>query len=382
MRRALGLLLAGAALAAAPAAQAATTDYGYAVDFDGRGSYHLLEREEFADGWRELEIDLTLSLTGAMPDPVVFRGSDVYNAVAADGGRGVATGTFVRRDYHREYGLITRTCTTTDDARQTYGTTQLDSTLGDLVPLDGQAHLFLRPFDGWFVGFACSGGTESMSLIEADPGTVAPGEGLFDLSFSLPGEVFGMGFIEQVVAPRTVQGGRCPGYDPAVTQECRLQWGGKVRFRKAFEHTVPDQAPPAPPPSPDLPELVPLVPPPAPPAQDDDWLVPLVASTSASLTSTTASVKVTCPAGCAGTASVLPAGSARAAAAKRRPLASQRFRVKPGRKAATVRVTLGRKARSRLRRSGRATLQLTFTSPKRRTQTIALRRRSASAGRG
>lgn len=112
--------------------------------------------------------------------------------------------------------------------------------------------------------------------------------------------------------------------------------------------------------------------------EEDDWLVPLVKPGDASIDAkgTTATVKITCPQGCAGDLELVPLVATQSAKAKRKlkPLARKHFTAKPG-KRTTIKLKLGKKARKALRRARRAKLRIVYTTPVKRTQTLTLKLR-------
>ena len=379
MRRLL-LPILGLAVLAAPAHAVTHKDVSYSVYYEGTGTYEKIDHTDYGEDRTEEEVNLQFSFDGEISDGVVFRDGHPFDKSGDDLGHSTISGDV---QYRGSGGGMT--CPVMAEDSWATGLMRLMEDPSEVVPLDGETHLWLRPFDEFNAMFDCGGSFPSANLASYDfmgeNGFVEAGKHTFDTPFSLPREVFGMGYIEQLIPAQVVVGDRCPGrLDDTVT--CKLEWSGKVSFRKLWENTVESgggEVGPSAGPG-DVPvELVPLVPKPAPPkppvADDDDWLVPLVQQGSAKVDpgARTASVTVTCGGGCSGTASVVAAArGARAAASK--PIASARFRVPAG-KPTKVRVKLGAKARRSLRRSRRATLRLVFTKPTRRTRTVPLKLR-------
>ena len=384
MRRLL-LPLLGLAVLAPPAHAATVThkDIAYAVHYEGVGKYYKLDQHDMGtEYWGEEEVNLDFTFSGDINEGVVFRDGHPFDKSGRDLGEDTVTGSIE----YRGAGGAGMTCPVDDNVFAT-GWMRLMEDPSEVVPLDGETHVWVRPFERFEVNFDCGGSHPSVDLAEIgemeENGEITAGRHTFDTPFSLPREVFGMGYVEQLIPTQVVTGERCPTrtYD---TVECRVEWSGKVIFRKLWENTVTSEDGEVLPPSThkgdipmDIPPLIPPAPKPAPkpPVSDDDLeLVPLVQPDSAKLDASgkTATVTVTCGSGCAGTASIIAGGSgARAAASK--PLASAKFRVPAGKKAAKVRVKLGAKARKKLRRARSAKLRLAFTKPAKRTQTLALK---------
>lgn len=386
MRRLL-LPLLGLAVLAPPAHAATVThkDVAYAVEYSGIGKYDKLDQHDMGtEYWGEEAVSLDFMFSGEIRDGIVFRDGHPFDK----SGDTLGTDTVSGKISYRGSGGDGMTCPVDDNVFAT-GWMRLMEDPDEVVPLDGETHVWVRPFERYDISFDCGGSHPGVDLAEigemGENGEIPAGKHTFDTPFSLPREVFGMGYIEQIIPEQVVTGERCPSrtYD---TVECKLTWSGKVIFRKLWENTVTSENGEVLPPSThkgdapmDIPPLVPPAPkPPAPKppvSEDDDFLVPLVQPDSAKLDASgkTATVTVTCGGGCAGTASIVAGsgGGARAAASK--PLASAKFRVPAGKKATKVRVKLGAKARRKLRRARSAKLRLAFTKPTKRTQTLKLR---------
>lgn len=69
------------------------------------------------------------------------------------------------------------------------------------------------------------------------------GRHTFDLAFSLPRDILGMGYIEQLVGPKRLTGADCPGFLEGETTDCVMEWSGKVELRKLSERTTGAPAP-------------------------------------------------------------------------------------------------------------------------------------------
>lgn len=261
--------------------------------------------------------------------------------------------------------------------------------------------LVFEPFSSVdFTDHKCSGSkTEAWDIFgtDGDPHALwepAGGMSVFEQRFELPPEAVGMGKIVQVVNPQPGQvlAGNCPGYSQAPGERCTatLQWSGTITFTKTAQ-TAPAPtkkpvddgddliAPLVVPPKPvddgdDL--IAPLVVPPKPVDDGDDLIAPLVpAKPKVGKGARTVTFRASCPAGCAGTAVVTPAGGPRTAAAAGAKRHVLRFRVAAG-ASRTVRLTLPASVRRKLRGAKRAKLAITMRPPsgaaRRTTLTVAL----------
>jgi hypothetical protein len=365
-----------AVLSFAGTASAAThTDIAYAVHFEGTGKYHKLDHFEYGAGYvSEDEYDVQFSFSGDINEGVVFRDGHPFDTSGKDLPTATVTGNLVTR------GMGGGSTCPVDEPQPSRGWMRI--TEPELTPLDGETHIYLRPFEQFEASFDCLDSFPDVSLYDFseldEEGIVPVGKHTFDTEFTLPQEVFGMGYIEQLLPVKVVEGERCPGRQYETT-ECRIEWSGKVTLRKLWENRFTSDGAPAPPstaPGDDPTDrLVPLVPAPQPPSSSDDdvELAPLVEQNSAKLSpgARSASVTVTCASGCSGTLAVLPAvGRARAAGAKTpQVLARKRFTVRAGRPK-TISVKLGSKARRAAIRKGRVTLRLNFVKPARTTRTV------------
>lgn len=183
----------------------------------------------------------------------------------------------------------------------------------------------------------------------------------YSVLFTMPPEALKLGKVIHVVKSDDTKMRRLCG---TWFSTCTWSWEGTITFTRT-DYVEPGDAPaplePQLPPKPDpFEDVVPLVPPtPAKPKASDPFedLVPLVPASTATATTKSASVQITCPAACSGTVKAFAASrGARAAGAK--PLAVKRFRLAAGRK---TRVTLAFRSRARaaVRRAGAVRLVVT-----------------------
>lgn len=353
-----------------PAVAAAGTEVTYGVKYSGAGTYHQVDRWESGDAWGEAETELGFAFSGEIADGVVFRDGDLVELSGQDLSDAAASGTQVWRGS----GGAGETCRTVDGADDAHGWMRFQDALGDLVSLDGEEHVFLRPFDSWIVALECGASTSGVRLTNdtdmTEEGVVAAGRHTFDLAFSLPRDILGMGYIEQLVGPKRLTGADCPGFLEGETTECVMEWSGKVELRKLSERTTGAPAPaPAPTPAP------------TPVAEEEDWLVPLVPAKGATVSKDgkTAAVKVTCASGCAGEIALIPLTGGKAgragAAPKRGPkaLAKKRFTLAAAPGARTIKLKLPAKARKALKKAKKAKLKITFTEPQRSVKTLTVK---------
>ena len=323
-------VLACAATAAPARADGMGKDIAYAVRVDGSGTYAYTGSDD---------VSLRFTYSGSIGDGVVFRNASPFDTTGQDIPVATATGT---------YGSG---CTVDQGFPPAHGRMRFLDADEELVPLDGSVHMWLRPLDALQVQFACPGDEDvhpsvDIALPTADDayepdGTVKLGQNPFDIAFDVPRDIIGMGSIQQLDPARTIEGVRCPGYIQDETISCKLQWSAKITLTKLWEKPIAGTTAPPPPP----PVLT--------PDTDDDLLVPLVPNGKAKLRrdASKATLSVTCPAGCTGTATLSAAG--RGARASASALARTRFRVSAG---ATKRVTIKLRPRARraVRRAGAA----------------------------
>jgi hypothetical protein len=352
-------------------------DIAYAIQLDGEGTYKYSERVDRDDtDWYGHDVNLSFGYHGAISDGVVFRDGSPIDTTGDDLANGFASGGWL------DTGSVPAlaSCASTEEPA-THGWMRLLDDVdinGGLEPLDGNLHLWLRPFDKYEVRFDCGG--DSNPVVDLvlpsgadenaydDKGNVRFGHNPFDIDFQLPKDIIGMGYIEQLIPATTVVGAACPGWINDMTTECKLEWHATIKLTKLWERAIP-RTPPQ-------------------PAPDDDLLVPLVPQRKAKLSrdGSRASFSVSCPAGCTGSASLTAGTGAtpRAASAKvktAKPLARVTFKVAKG-KTRRVTLRLGRKARRAVRRAGGARVVVRITTGgKRTTKTLTLRLPRSAARR-
>ncbi|HEU4975914.1 MAG TPA: hypothetical protein VFT50_12545 [Baekduia sp.] len=396
---------AGPAAAADPLPSAGK-DIAYAIQLDGEGTYKYSDHvDQGGTNWYGHDVGLNFEYHGQIGDGVVFRNGSPFDTTADDLPNGFAAGGW----QDTGSGPASPMCPSNGE-EGVHGWMRLLDDVdinGGLDPLDGNVHLWLRPFERYDVGFTCGGENDShpgVSLVLPsgsdenafdEHGEIRFGHNPFDIDFQLPRDIIGMGYVEQLIPTTTIVGAACPGWIDDQTTECKLEWHATIKLTKLWEKAAPSsggstdagqQAQQPQPPAPDDDLLVPLVPDkPTPPESDDDLLVPLVPQGKASLSKDggKASFSVSCSAGCSGTAT-LTAGTGRGgvrAARAAKALARTRFTVPKG---ATRRVTLklGAKARRAVRRAHGARIVVRTTSAGRRsTKTLVVRAPKRKAGR-
>ena len=216
--------------------------------------------------------------------------------------------------------------------------------------------------------------------------------GTFDARFTLPAEAIGMGTIIQHVSGRSDQQSPawCPGARndaTATTRSCEFTWSGKLTFTRTAEYQYNGDlyAPvnPTPGMDPRAEAIAHAVaqygkdnPTPVDPRAEavahavaqygkDVPFDPRADAISRAVEQYGKELQfeASCPAGCTGTAEILPGGGGkakpRAYAAATRVLAKLRFRVAPG-KRRKVRIVLPAKARKALERAGKASVRITL----------------------
>jgi hypothetical protein len=382
MRTRLVLATAAAVLAvASPAASAAEPLYGlgkeiaYAVQLDGEGSYKYEERTGAPESWSGHQSGLNFEYHGTIGDGVVFRNASPLDTTGDDLGDGFAAGGYQATGAGGD-GMFCES-TNEDPTRGRMRFLDDSDVNGGIVPLDGNLHLWLRPFEQYNVSFTCPEDTHPVvwlvdyTNVQANAdGTLPLGKNPFDIEFELPRDIIGMGYVEQVI-PTTVREGRaCPGWIDDQTIECRLEWHATIKLTKLWERPVEATSSPSPPvPQPPAPPA-PAPKPSAPGDPDDDLLLPLVPQGKASMSASKATFSVSCAAGCSGTASLTAAapGSTARAAAGSGVLARARFAVPKG---GTRRVTvkLGARARRAVRKAGGVRIAVRIVSGGRATLT-------------
>lgn len=348
LRRAAPLLLAlgaaGASAASAAPAAAVSRDVAYAVDVRLEGRYVYQERSDSGEGfWTGQQTAIGFEATGRL-DQVVFRSGSPDPTAEQDISDGVAGGEYL---FSGSDGG--RTCRIYSDDDPTQGTMRIADELevtDDLQPLDGETKIWLRPFDRYRISVVCPDGTNSSVELTTPNGSerylpdgaIWPGRHPFDIRFGLPRDTVGMGYIEQIIPERRLEGEACPGWNAGFTERCELTWEARVRFRKR-------------------------------------WARARVAPARARLERRARRVvlDLRCAGGCSGEATVQAGTKGRGPV-----LARTRYRVADGRTAA-VAVPLSARARRAVTAAGAARLTLTTTAtgerePERRTLTLRLPR--------
>lgn len=386
------LLLAAAATPGASAADLPSKgkDITYAVEIDGEGTYTHSVKDVGPDGWDGHDVKVTFYYKGAIGDGVVFRNGVPFDTKADDLPDGLAAGFWQQTSSN---GNGPECLSNVDDPSKGWMRFVEDGDLpGSVAALDDDLHLWLRPFDAFDVGFDCPGLDQhpGVSLNTAfgeaqyEDGTPEFGLQPFDATFTIPRDVIGMGYIEQLIPLQVFEGERCPHFLGEEVETCRLEWEAKIKLTTLSEKpidggtTPPVQQPQTQPPPPSQPPAPPKPPAPKPDPEDDDWLVPLVPAAKASLSQTAAkaSFSVSCAAGCTGTASLTAGTGAKASTAARKrpkPLARASFKLAKGQ---TKRVTLklGAKARRAVKKAGGARVVVrTVAGGKATTKTLKLR---------
>jgi hypothetical protein len=179
-----------AASFAAPAQ--AATDVAYSLEVVTQGTFAYEEYEKIGDYWNREEVALDFDYLGHL-DQVVFRDGKLFEAKGRDLPEGTITGKVIQSG-----NAGARTCTGFDGA-STQGWMRFAGQYRpdeDVVPLDGEEHVYLRPFDRYRGGWSCGGdwnfswdltAVDSIAGVEADGADdTKPGDNPFDVLFSLP----------------------------------------------------------------------------------------------------------------------------------------------------------------------------------------------------
>lgn len=236
----------------------------------------------------------------------------------------------------------------------------------------GGANITVNPLAGLAFPANCTaaiyGGHGQLS-VDVDPKQ-------FEQRFNLPTEATRQGKIIQLVDATPAQRNKCSA--TVAIGDCAFDWHGTLTFEFTGYLGEGELTPE------DLPELPagggaqpgqpqqPAQPgQPGQPDPDDDLIVPLPTGGKLARDGSSASVKVTCAAACAGTVRAFPAGGSKASAAAARPLASARFKARAG-KPAKVTLRFPGAARRRVR-SAKAVRLVVSTGKAKRT--VVLRRR-------
>jgi hypothetical protein len=226
MRARISILALSAALLGAGSAHAAR-DVAYSVSVEAAGSFRYASFEGDSEYFSAEEVDLEFAYEGALGEEVVFRNGHVFEAWGSDLPTITVAGAWTRRS---PSGTVT--CADIDE-QAAHGWMRIAGRFDrgeDVVPLDGQEHLHLRPFDEFEPSWDCPDDMNfswSLATAERNP---------FDILFELPPEAVGMGYVEQLIPPQVFEGEeRCPTGGRTGVTECRLEWSGKVVFRKLWE---------------------------------------------------------------------------------------------------------------------------------------------------
>lgn len=393
-RRALILPLVTLAAAAVPSGSAladqtpgeAMMSYTYAVTVEGTADYSRHFEQAAGGGTATEDAEAHLAWTTQIP---VFQ---FFGTMPTSGSGNVQDGATVGVDFRASVPEAEYTDTgacasgTLDGGASTVKLSDWTKAKGYLV----QANVLTA---GKIKLGSCSGmlknydGSISLSQNLAENGA-AP----WTQTFDMPPEAVGQGKIIQLL-DRTVTGVDCPGHRPGVTS-CTLNWHAKLTFVKTAEDVLiwpgdPDDllvpippgagATPTPAPAP-APTPAPATTPSTPtPGNSIDFILSNVrkAATLAT-TGASATLPVSCPSGCSGTAIATAASSGHASAAAARTLGRASFSVKPkGTKKVTLR--FGAKARRAIRKAGAVKVAVRVKVPgaaaKQQTITLRLRHR-------
>jgi hypothetical protein len=354
------------AAAALPSPAAAAVEHVYTAKMTVTTQYDNVQSERTATSSRSAQTTLSTTFTTDV-SPLIFRNGRLWlpmgNMPVTERTTGSAESIY--RDDWRHHDSNCDAVPEPNPSGRSYVEADLIS------PLDGSERLVMRVTDSLSVDWDCSESGSFASYPQGGFSIDAPmGEGGMDVTFDLPQEAIGKGQIIQLIdGPPAAAGDFCPDLDESSTH-CSFSWTGQLELRKIETRTVPDWTAP----TDDGDDLIaPLVPQPAPPKptpaprphtpptdDGDDLIAPLVPASKASVKGAKVSFRAGCTSGCAGTAVLTAGGGAGArAAAKRRPLATLRFRVPAG-APRTVTLKLPAKARKALRRAKRGTLAVTL----------------------
>jgi hypothetical protein len=122
-------------------------------------------------------------------------------------------------------------CAGTDEVSIAFGASAIAN--GDLVPLNGDALLVVRPFDEATFRIPCDSGGDDRWDLHAMSENDELGYGAWDAEFTLPKETIGMGKVIQKVASKPNRPVSCSVLMTAQeTTECSLTWKTTITFRK------------------------------------------------------------------------------------------------------------------------------------------------------
>lgn len=356
---ALGLapaLLAGA-LAAAPAdaaKQQRPREVRYQLEYSAWGSYAFHEHRAFGGDTADERYDFEITAAGDV-DVVTFRNGAPLDVALADRTEGLVGGEFLGWYQFEDGSSLQAACAVSPGLDAAAGMTRLGE-VGELARLDGEVELALRPFDRLDVSMTCGDrGTAATTLLnDAEP----LGEGPFDLRFTLPRDIVGMGTIEQLVGERTISGAACPGVRQGGEATCTLHWQGRVRLRRIKGGRTAKGSTGAPiPAAPTAPGA-----PTSPGAAGSVLRGVSAKDVRVAPSGRTVTVKVACRADCTGAIVVAPG--------------SQRPFTLRGGRARRVTVRLDRSTRQAVRSDGRATVHIAAVAGDRtETKTLTVRAR-------
>ncbi|CAA9531559.1 MAG: hypothetical protein AVDCRST_MAG30-3829 [uncultured Solirubrobacteraceae bacterium] len=396
MRKSIPVAAALCALAALPAtAGAADSVVNYSVDASGSGTYNLNIDLSGPDHIETSTVEASFGWKASIP-AVRFVNGRFVGIVAAPEQPTQMTGQLKRAIRHINKDNADRPvivdCEGAEVEDEHMSSTAMTGVGGHPTGIS------FEPFDNVrFTDHKCTDGNKDIFGIFEDGGDPhgiweSPSEfDEFEQVFDLPAEAIGAGRITQFVKPQSDQlmPAQCPAYSQAPGERCsaRLDWAGSIIFTKIPDDpeeptslvtpTAPDRfdAPPKPP--------APVKPPVKPPFDDgDDLIAPLVLppKTKVDASGRTVTFKAGCTAGCTGTATVTAGASGKgaSASARRKALATLRFKVLAG-KPRAIRLRLPAAARRHLLRHRRATLAVTLRpkggAAQKKTLPIALPRR-------
>ena len=394
MHKSIPVAAALCALAALPAtAGAADSVVHYRVDASGSGSYNLNIDLSGEDHIETSTVEATFRWESFIP-AVRFVNGRFAGIVAMPDDPTKMTGELKRAIRHISKDNADRPVIVDCEGAEV----EDEPLAGNaMTGIDGHpTGLRFEPFEHVsFTDHRCTNGNKDVFGIFEDGGDPhgiweSPSEfGEFEQVFDLPAEAIGSGRITQFVKPQSDQlmPVQCPAYSQAPGERCsaRLEWAGSIIFTKLPDDpeepaslvtpTAPDRfdGPPKPPAPPK---------PPVPFDDGDDLIAPLVLppKTKVDASGRTVTFKAGCAAGCTGTATVTAgaAGKGASASARRKALATLRFKVPAGTPRA-IRLKLPAAARRHLLRHRRATLAVTLRpkggAAQRKTLSIALPRR-------
>ena len=227
---ALGLapvLVAAAVATPADAAKQKPREVRYKVEYSAWGAYAFHEHRDLGGDTADERYDFEITAAGDF-DVVTFRNGAPLDVAEADRTEGLVGGEFLGWYQFADGSSLHAECTASPGLDAAAGMTRLEEA-GELARLDKEVEIGLRPFDRLDVSLTCGDrGTAATTLL--NDGKV--GQGPFDLRFTLPRDVIGKGYIEQLVPERTITGAACPGVRQGGEVTCTLTWQGRVKLRR------------------------------------------------------------------------------------------------------------------------------------------------------